>query len=366
MSAESKVSLLKKENQRLKAQHERMLKIINLSGALTSTHHIDVILDAVLEKTQEICEAEASSLWMVDEDRGDIYLYMTGEQNEFAKVLQTTRLKKGQGICGWVVQKNKPVLVADCQSDSRFQGEIDKKTKFISRTMICVPLVVREHVIGALQILNKKENKTFDQTDLTITTILGHQIAIAVQNARLNHSVTVDADTNLYRRAYFREVLNAEFKIAKKKMHNLAVLMCDIDHFKKVNDTYGHQSGDIAILHLSNILHQTLHKLGSRDIAGRYGGEEFCALLIGYSLETVKDIAENLRIQIEQSQIPLNNGKTIQITASIGIAHFPVHQEYLTSADDFIALADEALFLCKSKGRNCISSFNAQQTKVLK
>ena len=351
------------ENTRLVDQNTRMLKILNLSAALTNTNHIDIILDSILEKTQNICNAEASSLWMVDEEAQDIYLYMTGNDTDFDRVLKNVRLKIGQGICGWVVEKNNSVLVSDCQNDSRFQAEIDKKTNFVSRTMICVPLVVREHVIGAMQILNKKGNQVFDDTDLTIASILGNQIAISMQNARLNKSVIIDADTNLYRREYFMQRLKEELLFAKREKSSLAIMMCDIDRFKRINDTHGHQIGDQALAHLAGIMHHTIHKLGSGDIVGRYGGEEFCGLLLGYPLAETLEIAENVRRDVEKSDIVLGKNKRISFSISIGVAHYPKHKRQLRSEKDFIRLADEALFVCKNQGRNCVALYEAKSKK---
>jgi diguanylate cyclase (GGDEF)-like protein len=120
----------------------------------------------------------------------------------------------------------------------------------------------------------------------------------------------------------------------------------DIDHFKKVNDTYGHQLGDIVLVNIANVIKKHLR---TYDVAARYGGEEFVAILPETPLDEAITVAERIRAATQQSSFS-NKLQTLKITISIGVATFPMPG--LDSVDDLIRIADEGLYRAKSEGRN--------------
>lgn len=163
-----------------------------------------------------------------------------------------------------------------------------------------------------------------------------------------------DALTGLWNRGYLEEMLDMEDKRARRYNHPLAILIIDLDHFKKVNDNFGHMAGD-------EVLRQASLRIKSRmretDFVGRYGGEEIVVILPETTLETATEIAETIRMAIAESPV-LSEGHSIDVTASIGISELrKEHQDH----QQVFSEADEALYASKAKGRNCVTVFRPKQ-----
>ncbi|MFC1676924.1 diguanylate cyclase [Planctomycetota bacterium] len=161
-----------------------------------------------------------------------------------------------------------------------------------------------------------------------------------------------DALTGLANRRHFFNILEREILRAKIRGRSLSVMMLDIDHFKSVNDTYGHLAGDEIIKQVGKVLMENIYPL---DVAGRYGGEEFIILMPGTSSSRGMEAAEKLRKVIDEFQWKAFNDN-ISITISIGLANIDANN--LLDANDLIEKADAALYTAKRKGRNCIASWN--------
>ena len=167
---------------------------------------------------------------------------------------------------------------------------------------------------------------------------------------RLEELATTDPLTQIYNRRAFFEVANSFFNFVKREHSPLAILMLDIDFFKKINDTYGHQAGDMILKHLVQC---TQSMLRESDILARYGGEEFIVLLPDTNAQQAILVAQKIRKKIEKT--PYNHkGEDIYITISIGLS---VYQEGDNSLSDIIQKADEALYKAKENGRNRVQSY---------
>lgn len=144
---------------------------------------LDDLLNIVLRKAEEVMEAETSSVFRLDEEKQDLYFIIArGDKGEAAKEI---RVPIGKGIVGWVAKHGKSLLVPDVTKDPRWFKGVDKKTKFITRSIMAVPLHARGKIIGVAEVLNKKGNRKFNKTDLEMFESLGNQIAIAIENAAL-------------------------------------------------------------------------------------------------------------------------------------------------------------------------------------
>ena len=162
----------------------------------------------------------------------------------------------------------------------------------------------------------------------------------------LKRRAITDSLTGVANRAYFLEQGNQQFQLAKRYGHRLSVLMIDIDFFKKINDTYGHHVGDIALQAMTELCVDTLREV---DIFGRMGGEEFAAALPSTAQEGASLVAERLRIAIDQAEIPIGDGRCIKFSVSIGVAQIKLGD---ASIEDALKRADEALYAAKHGGRN--------------
>jgi diguanylate cyclase (GGDEF)-like protein/PAS domain S-box-containing protein len=174
---------------------------------------------------------------------------------------------------------------------------------------------------------------------------------IAGLEAELREQAIRDPLTGLYNRRYLNETIDREFERARRHGQPISILMIDIDHFKKINDTYGHLAGDACLEVLADLLQQITRKA---DIACRYGGEEFLLLLPGAQIESAALRAEELRKIFENSVMPYD-GREIKNTISIGMAAYPADGD---SHYEIIDKADQALYSAKNTGRNRVVTWN--------
>ena len=175
-----------------------------------------------------------------------------------------------------------------------------------------------------------------------------NQIQIVNQMRTIERLSMIDQLTNIPNRRCFDDRLNMEWKQAIREQTPISVLMIDIDKFKDLNDTYGHQQGDVILQTIAKIFEHSFRRPG--DFAARWGGEEFVVLLPNTPFEGAIDVAEKIRCEIEKLQITCTTGIVLSITVSIGVNSLV--PELDNSADDFLTNADRALYAAKYAGRN--------------
>jgi len=168
------------------------------------------------------------------------------------------------------------------------------------------------------------------------------------KNDALARMSSTDALTGLRTRRYVSELLSVEFLRAQRYGHPLSLVMADLDHFKEVNDRYGHPGGDAALRGVGELL---LDHVRKTDVAGRYGGEELIVVMPNNLVEGAVTMAERWRASVEAARFKVPDGRQAQLTVSVGIAGF---ESELDTPEDLIALADEALYRAKANGRNCV------------
>ena len=176
--------------------------------------------------------------------------------------------------------------------------------------------------------------------------------SVVIENMHLRKLSTVDELTGLYIFRYFKIVLKHEFQKSLRYKTPLSLLMIDIDNFKKINDTYGHQNGNIVLSKIGKIALSTVR--GS-DVPVRYGGEELAVLLPNSGIEGAKKCAENLRSLVEKEDFVMTNKGPLRVTISIGAVSFPLTN--IASPEEMIKFADEALYTAKSQGKNRVIVF---------
>jgi CheY-like chemotaxis protein len=180
---------LAQANQRLQQQVQNWTTLNDIAQAITSTLEEPEIFRRVVKNVTRILQVEACSLLLLDQETGELDFTVTlkGDEARYSDF----RLKPGQGIAGWVALHGKPLLVPDVRRDPRFYADVDRGTGFQSRSILCVPLKVRERVIGVLEAINKtggSEGVTFTPEDLELMTTLASWVAVAVENAWLNRA----------------------------------------------------------------------------------------------------------------------------------------------------------------------------------
>jgi diguanylate cyclase (GGDEF)-like protein len=167
---------------------------------------------------------------------------------------------------------------------------------------------------------------------------------------QMYESALRDGLTKIFNKKYFLDRLESEFAYAVRHRTPLSLVMFDIDHFKKINDTHGHLAGDYALSTLAKVVQDTIRQ---EDVFARYGGEEFAVILPNQSLKGAASVAERIRTRVEQLQVPNRLAIDQLVTVSIGAATALPSMD--TSASDLVAIADSALYRAKHMGRNRIS-----------
>jgi len=196
--------------------------------------------------------------------------------------------------------------------------------------------ISKNHLSG--EILQKAVNYVIEKTE--------EQRQAEKQITKLKQLAIVDPLSGFYNRRYFFEQLTSEFNRSMRYQHPLSILLIDFDHFKHINDTYGHQMGDTVISGSTAVIKKNIR---STDIAARYGGEEFCLILTGTSLQGALIAGEKIRRQLESVRFKLPNGGEIHVTISAGAAQFNPGDK---SMDELLGRADNALYKAKTAGRN--------------
>lgn len=215
-----------------------------------------------------------------------------------------------------------------------------------------VPLVFHERFIGVLEVIDDDPARMWQDNELLLLRTVANQVAVAINHAdlfaQMQQQALTDALTGCYNRRSFEMQLDRELQMATRLHQPLSLLMLDLDRFKQLNDSVGHDAGDSALRKLSECFRQELRGV---DTASRFGGDEFALILPQAYADGALIVAERLRASIEQIQIP----EFGHLAASIGIASFPVHA---SSRAELIVAADAALYSAKRAGRNRVAVFD--------
>ena len=234
------------------------------------------------------------------------------------------------------------------------------------RSIAILPLVRYGKVIGSLNIGSVDENRFVKGVRTDFFEHLAAIVAICIENAaniqRLKRQGLTDTLTAINNRRFFDQRLKEEMEVAKRGCEPLSCMLLDVDFFKKVNDTYGHQAGDYVLREVAALIRAQLR--GS-DVLSRYGGEEFAALLSRASKETAEEVAERVRRSIEERVFNLPSGEEFHVTISIGVATFSAVGSEVAqkmTGDALVGCSDRCLYEAKGKGRNRVVSVDAPCT----
>ena len=330
------------EDARKRAEEAETLR--KAGAAVAATLHSDEAIDRILEQLSLVVPYDSASVQLLRKNELEI---VGGRGWEDPKEILGLRFPVPADNPNTVVlETGKPYILSDAlQAHSSFRKEGPHGH---IRSWLGVPLNVRDEIIGLLAI-DSTELNYFTQGHLEMITIFADQVAIALENARLFEEVQnlalTDALTGLYNRRGLFEIGHIEFSRICRLERPFSVIMIDIDHFKRVNDKYGHPVGDQMLIFLASELRSSIR---GTDIVGRYGGEEFAIFLSGSDGKAAMELAQRLRATIEKTPFHVGEAE-ISITLSLGVAEY---NENNPNLETMVARADQALYVAKHKGRN--------------
>ncbi|MBI4683693.1 MAG: sensor domain-containing diguanylate cyclase [Nitrospirae bacterium] len=340
------------ENKKLREDLDTANREINffegVGKTLTSSMDLTEILVAIMKKTKEITGAETWSLFLVDEETGDLVLEKTDSRKRHKT--EKHRLKMGEGIPGWVAQQGVPVIVPDVSRDERFHSKVDSPTHFKTKSLMCIPIKSQERVIGVLEVVNKVTGEPFTIEDLNLLMRLINQTAVAIERTALYQKMAelaiTDDLTKLFNTRYLNRTIDIEIQRSNRYHTSISLIFIDIDYFKNINDIHGHLVGSKMLVEMGQLI---IKNLRSIDIVARYGGDEFVVVLPQTPPKAAAEIAERIRKSVEQYVFLKKEGYTIKMTASFGVASYP---ESAKTKEELLRMADEAMYRVKYTTRN--------------
>ncbi|WP_025783496.1 sensor domain-containing diguanylate cyclase [Sporosarcina sp. D27] len=315
------------------------------------------VIEEFLTKTAALFRADYVYLF----DHHDGWLEPTHFNMKGKKVaVPQVRLAKGEGIAGKILADKNSFLYT--RRDQWIQQTITPVPDDIE-SLLCVPFIRDQEIVGVL-VMGSKKKDAFKEFHLNVLDLLSSYFIVSVEKARYIELAEQESNrcalTGLYNYRFLEQRLEQEMDLLNRGfLKNLAVVMLDIDHFKKVNDSYGHESGNLILQQFANLLQ---NKCPEKAIVARYGGEEFVYILPEFSMDAALEFAEELRSEIQQTNMQIENDLScllnedeIQITASIGVSAAP---EDTDEAMTLLRNADRALYIgAKQAGRNRVGGY---------
>lgn len=349
-SASIKNAMLYEINQRDKAILDQTLNnlkmLYNVGRMMIHISELKDLLKFILNEACKTTGAQKGSLMLLDDYTHRLVVRVVQglpdrvvEKKINDGEMECTSFASGEGIAGRVFAEKKPIIVNDVSKHDDFSNREASNVQSI----LCIPLIVDEEPIGVINITNKKSGEPFSEEDQQFLLAMGSQAAMGIHRAQLYDLAIKDELTGLFIRRYFTHRLQEEIRRARRYKQEFSLIMLDIDHFKDVNDTYGHAVGDKALICMAKLLEKTVR---DPDVPCRYGGEEFVVMLPETGIDGAALLAERLRVVIEETIIPELKRA---ITVSLGVATYPIHGDEATT---LMHAADMALYSAKEEGRN--------------
>ncbi len=337
--------------------------IMDMSMKVVSVLDYQRLIEIINDTIVNIVGASSYALLLHDEE-SDMFMPIASHGVESTSLIPLSPM---HDLLRFIRLLNKEIFRDDLEEGGELLSPEIVAVFEAYRATFVIPMTYQASLRGVLFIGERKSNDLYNQRDVELLKILANHIVIALDNARLYELAIRDGLTRLYISRFFRQRLSEEILNSVRTGRFLSLLMIDIDHFKTVNDTHGHQTGDQILKELAHIITDQVRVV---DIAARYGGEEFAIILPETDNEHAMAVAERIRKKIENAEFT----KKIRQTVSIGVATLDGKKAYSKEGaarnstktvvrgraealkTDMIRIADEALYEAKNAGRNkCIN-----------
>ena len=300
------------------------------------------VLERIADSLADVIPYDAFTIYQADEARRLLIPVMA--RDRWRDEIMSARPVLGEGITGWAIDHCEPQLVNEAHLDPRVKtvpGTPDEPEALIS-----VPLVARGAVKGALNVYRLGSGAQFSEEEFELAKRFGDAAALALDNAQVRAALELQAQTDsltgLYNHRYFHERLRSELNRASRTHDSIAVLMLDIDDFKRVNDIHGHGVGDVMLVELADLLQGTMR--GS-DVVCRLGGEEFGVIMASCDAGDALGLARRIVDKLAATEF----APAGRLSVSIGIAQGP---EHAMNPRELVACAEVAMMTAKARGKD--------------
>ncbi|HET7872308.1 MAG TPA: sensor domain-containing diguanylate cyclase, partial [Terriglobales bacterium] len=341
-------SELDEETIRNRWQHLNV--ILRLSMLTGLQMQLDATLNMLCDMATEITRFEKALVYFWDEGQEQMQLRLDRGFDHGAQRLE--ELTTGNTLNLWCVRYGRPLVL-----EQGYHVQADDLLRAVAgASALAVPFFVNNRVMGSLQLFSSRTN-AFTREDAQLLWILSlvaeNLLSREYANEGLLRFAFTDYLTGLRTRGYFEQQLDLEFKRAERRKQKFALLMIDIDHFKRLNDTFGHHVGDQILRDVTSILMKDMREV---DTVARYGGEEFVIILPETTETGAVYVAQRLRRSVEQAKFFAGSPHNVQhLTISIGVAVYDADAQFKR---DLIEFSDAALYAAKRTGRNRVIAYS--------
>jgi diguanylate cyclase (GGDEF)-like protein len=319
---------------------------------LLGEQSLETLLDRIGDALTDLIPHEALAIYEADEPNRQ--LVPVHVRSEWAEQVYKTRPAFGEGITGWAVLHREPVLANQAQNDPRVAQV--PGTPVEPESLIVVPLIARGYLKGTLNIYRLGEDAHFDESEFELAKRFGDAAALALDNAqiraRLEHQAQTDSLTGLYNHRHFHDRLRAELRRISRTRDSVAVLMLDLDDFKRVNDVHGHGEGDQVLVAVAELLHSLVR--GS-DVVCRVGGEEFAIIMPSCGAADALGLASRITESLRTAEL----APTGRLTVSAGVAEAPLNA---MNPRELAACAETSMMVAKARGGDQVAVFAEEAT----
>ena len=298
------------------------------------------VFEIFAELGRTLAGADRASFWRWDRHNHKL---LTTAATDSEQII----IDEKSGLVGRAISENRTIVTNDPYNHPDFNAAVDKMTGYVTKSVLVMPVAdCRGEIIGAFQVINKLDSETgFDEvTDAKRLSIAAFICGMALESDIFLADSQHDKLTGLKNRFGLNDDFSTHYEKLLREGTPLAMIMCDIDFFKRVNDTFGHNAGDAILKHVAKILRDSIYKLGD---AYRWGGEEFILILANSTIDDAKIVAERIRSTVMDSDCNFG-GDALKVTMSFGCSDISA----ALSIEDNVKLADDRLYRAKQTGRN--------------
>jgi diguanylate cyclase (GGDEF)-like protein len=320
-------------------EHEAIVVLLELTRDLTDNRPLEEALHLVTDGALRILAADHASVRLLDATRMHL---LSGARSGSGTEEKPLGFRRGEGIIGWVVENREPVRIDDALADDRYA--VHSGQGFSVRSLMAEPLWSSGEVIGVLSV-SSPEGGVFTEGDQILLRLLANCSVPPIERARLERLAMIDDMTMAFNHRYLVPRLGEEIERAKRAGTGVSMLLMDLDHFKAVNDAYGHAVGDVVLRLFADRVRTNVRRA---DVFVRRGGEEFVLIMPTSNAEQGIATASRIRENLEAEPLSVGGGQTVAQTVSIGVATWDGKE----TAEALEHRADLAMYEAKKRGRN--------------
>jgi diguanylate cyclase (GGDEF)-like protein len=328
-----------------------------VGDTLRATHDMKQMLESVVNTAADALEAEVAILWSFSPGRRD-ELYASISRG--IELDSLPKLDVSEGVVGFVAERATSIVIPPPQGTQGMPRPARDEPSF--PVAIVTPLYTQDRMVAVLALYRTEPRKHFTEEDVEMVHFLVEQCGVAIENVLLHEeaqrlSIT-DGLTGTWNRRFMQMQFKQVLATATRFDRPFSILMLDLDNFKQINDTFGHQRGDQILVEFAGRVKVALREV---DTFARYGGEEFICLLQETALDGAITTAEKIRESIRSEPFGESDGRQLKLTVSIGVASYPQHGETYAA---LVESADQAMYRAKQLGRDRVAV--AEKLKLVK